>query len=102
MACLNEGLPQKGKRLQRPGSSEILERASMKGFPRRGSDAATSATTAPATTRLNEGLPQKGKRCLSARMPRRVVPLASMKGFPRRGSDLLRDRPVARPPGRPQ
>ena len=60
--CLNEGLPQKGKRW-----------ASGSGW-----------ASPPAS--LNEGLPQKGKRWAVRPLAGQRVP-ASMKGFPRRGSD---------------
>ena len=59
--------------------------ASMKGFPRRGSDPSVVATVRWFVS-LNEGLPQKGKR--SGQMVMALIPsIASMKGFPRRGSD---------------
>ena len=62
-ARLNEGLPQKGKRSdgRLPGPVPVRG-ASMKGFPRRGSDALRV-------------------------LPVPAHPHASMKGFPRRGSD---------------
>ena len=59
---LNEGLPQKGKRSGPGGRVADDAAASMKGFPRRGSDGHEPAVL---TGRDN----------------------ASMKGFPRRGSD---------------
>ena len=62
--CLNEGLPQKGKRYDRSPYGDRPRRASMKGFPRRGSDPSRSRTGGR-SRRLNEGLPQKGKRSVS-------------------------------------
>ena len=60
---LNEGLPQKGKRLSQCGQVSQCGQASMKGFPRRGSDFHPAyREKAGCTVSLNEGLPQKGKR----------------------------------------
>ena len=58
---LNEGLPQKGKRSGGPGDAADGAPASMKGFPRRGSDRMVGMPAQTAAS-LNEGLPQKGKR----------------------------------------
>ena len=70
---LNEGLPQKGKRC--PAGRQHRRPpplASMKGFPRRGSDMRAAAGLS-ASGRLNEGLPQKGKRSVRRRAGGRPV-----------------------------
>ena len=63
-----------------------VDLASMKGFPRRGSDRCRRRGSRRAWPCLNEGLPQKGKR-LAWGYCRLCGGDASMKGFPRRGSD---------------
>ena len=65
---LNEGLPQKGKQCAAAFPNPVLSRwASMKGFPRRGSNHRVAGHD-------------------------NVDDLASMKGFPRRGSNAPRPR----------
>ena len=66
-ASLNEGLPQKGKRFMLLGVVSRTIRASMKGFPRRGSDPSAQPVFRASPSSLNEGLPQKGKRCTTHR-----------------------------------
>ena len=48
VTCLNEGLPQKGKRcVGHPRYQTVRSLASMKGFPRRGSDTPLEAVRFP-------------------------------------------------------
>ena len=57
-----KGFPRRGSDHEGPRVGGAHAPASMKGFPRRGSDPAAAAASVSASASLNEGLPQKGKR----------------------------------------
>ncbi len=62
--------------------------ASMKGFPRRGSDAHDFTVLADRPSASMKGFPRRGSD-VHADILQDVLVCASMKGFPRRGSDEL-------------
>ena len=57
-----KGFPRRGSNLLQLGIEQARGLASMKGFPRRGSNGAAAAGPGTMWKCLNEGLPQKGKQ----------------------------------------
>ena len=57
-----KGFPRRGSDVGAHVTGEHCAVASMKGFPRRGSDPPCPAGAPASRACLNEGLPQKGKR----------------------------------------
>ena len=77
--------------------------ASMKGFPRRGSDAHVDGPVRASPRASMKGFPRRGSDVVRDRDDGAREVVASMKGFPRRGSDPPMPQPAILAAGaRPQ